>query len=62
MSAGARETYLIEEPTAAALGAGLPVKQIRGSMIVDIGGGTTEVAVLSHGGSCCVQVSTSGRR
>jgi rod shape-determining protein MreB len=50
MSAGARETYLIEEPTAAALGAGLPVKQIRGSMIVDIGGGTTEVAVLSMGG------------
>jgi len=50
MSAGARETYLIEEPTAAALGAGLPIKEIRGSMIVDIGGGTTEVAVLSMGG------------
>ena len=50
MSAGARETYLIEEPTAAALGAGLPVKEIRGSMIVDIGGGTTEVAALSMGG------------
>jgi rod shape-determining protein MreB and related proteins len=50
MSAGARETYLIEEPTAAALGAGLPVNEIRGSMIVDIGGGTTEVAVLSMGG------------
>jgi rod shape-determining protein MreB len=50
MSAGARETYLIEEPTAAALGAGLPVYEIRGSMIVDIGGGTTEVAVLSMGG------------
>jgi rod shape-determining protein MreB and related proteins len=50
MSAGARETFLIEEPTAAALGAGLPVKEIRGSMIVDIGGGTTEVAVLSMGG------------
>jgi rod shape-determining protein MreB len=50
MSAGARETYLIEEPTAAALGAGLPVSEIRGSMIVDIGGGTTEVAVLSMGG------------
>ena len=49
MSAGARETYLIEEPTAAALGAGLPVNEIRGSMIVDIGGGTTEVAVLSMG-------------
>jgi rod shape-determining protein MreB and related proteins len=50
MSAGARETYLIEEPTSAALGAGLPVNEIRGSMIVDIGGGTTEVAALSMGG------------
>jgi rod shape-determining protein MreB len=50
MSAGARETFLIEEPTAAALGAGLPIGETRGSMIVDIGGGTTEVAVLSMGG------------
>ncbi len=50
MSAGARETFLIEEPTAAALGAGLPINESRGSMIVDIGGGTTEVAVLSMGG------------
>jgi rod shape-determining protein MreB and related proteins len=50
MAAGARETYLIDEPKAAALGAGLPVSEIRGSMIVDIGGGTTEVAVLSMGG------------
>ena len=50
MSAGARETFLIEEPTAAALGAGLPIAEVRGSMIVDIGGGTTEVAVLSMGG------------
>ncbi len=50
MSAGAREAYLIEEPSAAALGAGLPVVEVRGSMIVDIGGGTTEVAVLSMGG------------
>jgi rod shape-determining protein MreB len=50
MSAGARETYLIEEPTSAALGAGLPIGEARGSMIVDIGGGTTEVAVLSMGG------------
>ena len=49
MSAGARQTYLIEEPTAAALGAGLPIKEVRGSMIVDIGGGTTEVAVMSMG-------------
>lgn len=50
MSAGAREVYLIEEPIAAALGAGLPISEIRGSMILDIGGGTSEVAVLSMGG------------
>lgn len=50
MAAGARETYLIEEPRAAALGAGLPVNEIKGTMIVDIGGGTTEVAVISMGG------------
>jgi rod shape-determining protein MreB len=50
MAAGARETYLIEEPTAAALGAGLPLGEVRGSMIVDIGGGTTEMAVFSMGG------------
>ncbi len=50
MSAGARETFLIEEPVAAALGAGLPVSEVKGSMIVDIGGGTSEVAVMSMGG------------
>lgn len=50
MSAGARESFLIEEPVAAALGAGLPVAEIRGSMIVDIGGGTSEVAIMSMGG------------
>jgi rod shape-determining protein MreB len=50
MSAGAREVGLIEEPVAAALGAGLPVGEVRGSMIVDIGGGTSEVAVMSMGG------------
>jgi rod shape-determining protein MreB and related proteins len=50
MAAGARETYLIEEPQAAALGAGLPVSEIHGTMVVDIGGGTTEVALLSMGG------------
>jgi len=50
MSAGAREVHMIEEPVAAALGAGLPVAEIRGSMIVDIGGGTSEVAVMSMGG------------
>jgi len=50
ISAGAREAYLIEEPMAAAIGAGLPVSDARGSMIIDIGGGTTEVAVTSLGG------------
>ena len=50
MQAGAREAYLIEEPMAAAIGAGLPVSEPVGSMIVDIGGGTTEVAVIALGG------------
>ncbi len=50
VQAGAKEAYLIEEPMAAALGAGLPVQEARGSMIVDLGGGTTEVAILSLGG------------
>src|ERR1700735_495719 len=49
-SAGARRVDLIEEPMAAAIGAGLPVTEATGSMIVDIGGGTTEVAVISLGG------------
>jgi rod shape-determining protein MreB len=49
-SAGARRVYLIEEPMAAAIGAGLPVTEPTGSMVVDVGGGTTEVAVLSLGG------------
>lgn len=49
-SAGAREAYLIEEPMAAAIGAGLPIAESVGSMIVDVGGGTTEVAVISLGG------------
>jgi rod shape-determining protein MreB len=49
-SAGAREVLFIEEPMAAAIGAGLPIAEPKGSMIVDIGGGTTEVAVLSLGG------------
>lgn len=48
--AGAREVYLIEEPMAAAIGAGLPVDQASGSMVVDIGGGTTEVAIISLNG------------
>ena len=50
MAAGARQAFLLEEPIAAALGAGLPIGEIRGSMVVDIGGGTTEVAVLSMNG------------
>ncbi len=49
-NAGAREVYLIEEPMAAAIGAGLPITEPSGSMIVDIGGGTTEVAIISLGG------------
>jgi len=48
--AGAREVYLIEEPMAAAIGAGLPVNEASGSMVLDIGGGTTEVAVISLAG------------
>ncbi len=50
IQAGAREAYLIEEPMAAAIGAGLPVQEATGSMVVDIGGGTCEVAVISLGG------------
>jgi len=49
-SAGASEVYLIEEPMAAAIGAGLPITEPTGSMVIDIGGGTTEVAVISLGG------------
>jgi rod shape-determining protein MreB len=50
LGAGAREVFLIEEPMAAAMGAGLPVDEAHGSMVVDIGGGTTEVAILSLNG------------
>ncbi len=50
LAAGARQAYLIEEPMAAAIGAGLPVGEPTGSMVVDIGGGTSEVAVISLGG------------
>jgi rod shape-determining protein MreB and related proteins len=50
MAAGAREAYLIEEPMAAAIGARLPVTDARGNMVVDIGGGTSEIAVISLGG------------
>lgn len=58
LSAGARAAYIIEEPMAAAIGAGLPIQDPAGSMVVDIGGGTTEVAVISLGG---IVVSTSIR-
>lgn len=50
LSAGARKVFLLEEPVAAALGAGLPIDEPTGSMVVDIGGGTTDIAVLSLGG------------
>ncbi|WP_223669406.1 rod shape-determining protein [Kangiella shandongensis] len=50
LGAGARDVFLIEEPVAAAVGAGLPVNEARGSMVVDIGGGTTEIAILSLNG------------
>jgi rod shape-determining protein MreB len=49
MSAGARQAFLIEEPTAAALGANLPISDVSGSMIIDIGGGTTEIAIFAMG-------------
>jgi rod shape-determining protein MreB and related proteins len=50
ITAGARKVFLVEEPVAAAIGAGLPIDEPRGSMVVDIGGGTTDIAVLSLGG------------
>ena len=50
LGAGAREVYLIEEPMAAAIGAGMPVEEASGSMVVDIGGGTTEIAIISLNG------------
>ena len=50
LGAGAREVYIIEEPMAAAIGAGLPVAEASGSMVIDIGGGTTEIAIISLNG------------
>jgi len=50
LAAGARRVQLIEEPIAAAIGAGLPINEATGSMVIDIGGGTTEIAVMSLGG------------
>jgi rod shape-determining protein MreB and related proteins len=58
--AGAREAHLIEEPMAAAIGAGLPIQEASGSMIVDIGGGTTEVAVISLGGIVAAESARMG--
>lgn len=55
MQAGARQAYLIEEPMAAAIGAGLPIQEPTGNMVVDVGGGTTEVAVISLGGIVVAQ-------
>ncbi len=55
LSAGARQAYLIEEPLAAALGAGLDISQASGNMVIDVGGGTTDIAVLSLGGIVCSQ-------
>jgi len=61
LNAGARKAYLIEEPMAAAIGAGLPVAEPTGNMIVDIGGGTTEVAIISLGGIVfCRSVRVAG--
>ena len=54
-AAGARKVYIIEEPMAAAIGAGLPIHEPTGNMVVDIGGGTTEIAVISLGGIVAVQ-------
>lgn len=62
-AAGAREVFLIEEPMAAAIGAGLPVDEARGSMVVDIGGGTSEVAIISlHGIVYSASVRIGGDR
>ncbi|MDO8638941.1 MAG: rod shape-determining protein [Candidatus Daviesbacteria bacterium] len=55
LSAGARACYLIEEPMAAAIGAGLPIEDPEGNLIVDIGGGTTEIAVISMGGAVIIK-------
>ena len=55
--AGAKDVYLIREPIAAAIGAGIDITQANGSMVVDIGGGTTDVAVISLCQSCCRQLT-----
>ena len=60
--AGARRVYIIEEPMAAAIGAGLPVYEPTGNMVVDVGGGTTEVAVISLGGIVDIPIHPGRRR
>lgn len=60
LNAGAREVFLIEEPVAAAIGAGLPVHEPNGNMIIDIGGGTTDIAVISLGGIVTGQATPIG--
>src|SRR3546814_3898660 len=60
LEAGARDVSLIEEPMAAAIGAGMPVTEARGSMVVDIGGGTTEVAVIALSGIAYSQSARIG--
>ena len=63
LNAGARNVYLIEEPMAAAIGAGLPIKEPNGNLIVDIGGGTTEIGVISLGGLVlCQSIRVAGDR
>lgn len=57
LAAGAKEAYLIEEPVAAALGAGIDISEPNGSMVVDIGGGTTDIAVMSLGALCAANRS-----
>ena len=66
IAAGAKKTYLIEEPLAAAIGAGIDISKPEGHMIVDIGGGTTDIAVISLGSivavfSCCTASPTACR-
>lgn len=60
--AGAREVHIIEEPIAAAIGAGIDISRPCGNMIVDIGGGTCDVAVISLDGDCCEHFDQGGRR
>ncbi len=60
INAGAREVFLIEEPVAAAIGAGLPVHEATGNMIIDVGGGTTDIAIISLGGIVTGQSITVG--